>query len=506
MGTTADKLNKLLETKQAIKQAIIDKGVDVSDDTVFADYPSKIASIESGSGEGGGGGDPYYEQLFNQRTDNGTNMKYLFHDCTASQLDLSKLDTSNMQQMSYMFYGCNNLTSLDVSNLNTSQVTEMYYLFCGCNSLNEIIGLNNWNTTNVTAMDSTFYNSGVSSLDLTGWNVSNVYTFGSMFSSCNNLAYLNLAGWDTNNVTNMAYMFSYTQSGSLTKIDLSSFNTKKLTNAYGMFNWCVCLQELDIRNFELVHEDGTQAEIWSMLEGCNELHTLRLDNCSNATISKIINESGIPQDQAYINGEYVTRKIYCKAEAAEGLTLPPGWAWEIVEPEEEANPREIIWRTTNTKLYDEDEGALYFNGLCLWCNGSQVPEEDIVVLETDDQGIMTCSYTSDSDITSVQFSDGYPLTEPGLVEVIQLDTSKVTDMGMMFMDCNNLIRIPDLDVSSAENMSLMYYNCTSMTGYADPDKYWNNPNPNLWGMAMCFYGCTNLDNYDEIPEIPWIID
>ena len=47
--STADKLNKLLETKQAIKQAIIDKGVDVSDDTVFAEYPTKINAIEGAS-------------------------------------------------------------------------------------------------------------------------------------------------------------------------------------------------------------------------------------------------------------------------------------------------------------------------------------------------------------------------------------------------------------------------------------------------------------------------
>ena len=47
--STADKLNKLLETKQAIKQAIIDKGVDVSDNTVFAEYPAKINAIEGAS-------------------------------------------------------------------------------------------------------------------------------------------------------------------------------------------------------------------------------------------------------------------------------------------------------------------------------------------------------------------------------------------------------------------------------------------------------------------------
>ena len=46
--STADKLNKLLETKEAIKQAIIDKGGTVGD--VFADYPTAIQNIQSGSG------------------------------------------------------------------------------------------------------------------------------------------------------------------------------------------------------------------------------------------------------------------------------------------------------------------------------------------------------------------------------------------------------------------------------------------------------------------------
>ena len=49
MGTTVDKLNKLLQTKAAIKTAIEAKGVTVGD-AKFADYPTKIAAIEGGGG------------------------------------------------------------------------------------------------------------------------------------------------------------------------------------------------------------------------------------------------------------------------------------------------------------------------------------------------------------------------------------------------------------------------------------------------------------------------
>ena len=48
MGTITDKLNKLAETKSAIKTAIVNKGVSISDTDTFASYASKIASISGG--------------------------------------------------------------------------------------------------------------------------------------------------------------------------------------------------------------------------------------------------------------------------------------------------------------------------------------------------------------------------------------------------------------------------------------------------------------------------
>ena len=499
MGPTVEELNKVLNIKKQIKQSIINKGVEITDTTPFADYPNKIDNIpdkykdgynagldkgynngySDGYGAGyeegsanGGGADPFYETMWNYITSDNTDYQYLFYDYKGTELDVSNLDTSKVTDMGRMFYNCWSLTSLDVSGWDTSNVTAMSNMFCNCHLL--------------------------TSIDVSNFDTSKVTDMGLMFGCCYNLPLLDVSGWDTSKVTAMSNTFWKCQS--LTSLDVSGWDTSKVTAMGSMFDKCTSLTTLDVSNFDMTKVTNTS----NMFNSCTSLHTLYLDNCSNDTISKIISSKGFPTNAI----EGVTRTIYCKEENAAGLTAPNNWVFEYidkVEEPEEANPREIIWRTTNTKLYDED-GTLYFNGLYLECNGSQVPEGNITVLETDDQGIMTCSYTSDSDITSVQFSDGYLLAKPGLVEVIQLDTSKVTDMGNMFMNCNNLIRIPDLDVSSAENMSLMYYNCTSMTGYADPDKYWNNPNPNLWGMAMCFYGCTNLDNYDEIPEIPWIID
>ena len=47
MGTTADKLQKIIDAKQSIKQALINKGVPISDSLPFSNYASKIEEIQN---------------------------------------------------------------------------------------------------------------------------------------------------------------------------------------------------------------------------------------------------------------------------------------------------------------------------------------------------------------------------------------------------------------------------------------------------------------------------
>jgi hypothetical protein len=68
-----------------------------------------------------------------------------------------------------------------------------------------------------------------------------------------------------------------------------------------------------------------------MFYDCNKLHKLRLDNCSNATINKIITSYGFPTNAI----TDVTRKIYCKKAEAAGLTAPKNWVFEFVDQQGE---------------------------------------------------------------------------------------------------------------------------------------------------------------------------
>ena len=48
-------------------------------------------------------------------------------------------DTSNVTNMSYMFYNCRSLTKLDLSSFNTSKLVNMSKMFYGCDALKNLV-------------------------------------------------------------------------------------------------------------------------------------------------------------------------------------------------------------------------------------------------------------------------------------------------------------------------------------------------------------------------------
>ena len=63
-----------------------------------------------------------------------------------------------------------------------------------------------------------------------------------MFDHCDNIRYLNVSSFDTSKVTNMCAMFGWNPN--LTTLDLSSFNTSSVTNMSGMFINCSKLKTI----------------------------------------------------------------------------------------------------------------------------------------------------------------------------------------------------------------------------------------------------------------------
>ena len=168
---------------------------------------------------------------------------------------LEMLDTSNVTDMSFMFYSCGRYSqvfTLDLgNNFDTSNVTNMSYMFYSCGNESAVFTLDlgeNFDTSNVTDMHYMFSSCGVCSqvftLDLGDkFNTSKVTDMKEMFRSCGSaskLFTLNLGDkFDTSNVADMRLMFHGCgiQSSAFTTLDLSKFtvgaNTKLDKFAYG---------------------------------------------------------------------------------------------------------------------------------------------------------------------------------------------------------------------------------------------------------------------------------
>ena len=68
-----------------------------------------------------------------------TDMSYMFYKCSSlKELDLSKFDTKKVTKMSFMFFECSSLMKLDLSNFNTDNVTYMSCMFDKCSSLHTV--------------------------------------------------------------------------------------------------------------------------------------------------------------------------------------------------------------------------------------------------------------------------------------------------------------------------------------------------------------------------------
>ncbi len=149
------------------------------------------------------------EGIENLNTSNVTDMSCMFWGCESlTSLDVSNFNTSNVTDMSGMFFECYNLKSLDVSNFNTSNVTDMSYMFRGCESLT-ILDVSNFNTSNVTNMVGMFWGcKSLTSLDVSNFNTSNVTDMSKMFYNCANLKTIYAgAGWIIGKDTDSEGMF-----------------------------------------------------------------------------------------------------------------------------------------------------------------------------------------------------------------------------------------------------------------------------------------------------------
>ena len=187
-------------------------------------------------------------------------MSGMFANSNATLVDLSSFNTSNVTNMSGMFYGTGIVTKLydrDLNynvdnfnlisnlnnNLNNYKIMQLYTLA----TTNGILDLSNFDTSNVINMSNMFYYNRVTNLDLSSFDTSNVTDMSGMFS-WSAATSLDLSSFDTSNVTIMIGMFSGSKA---TSLDLSNFDTSNVTSVDSMFCNAACIDTIDISHFDL---------------------------------------------------------------------------------------------------------------------------------------------------------------------------------------------------------------------------------------------------------------
>ncbi|MBR4314834.1 MAG: BspA family leucine-rich repeat surface protein [Lachnospiraceae bacterium] len=105
-------------------------------------------------------------------------------------------------------------------------------------------------------------------VDLTRFDTSRVTSFESMFEDCISLDFIDISRFNTTNVENISSMFSYCLS--MKDLDLTSFDTSKVTNMSKAFANCSGLESVNLTSFAV--KDVTNLNL--LFDGCENLKTI----------------------------------------------------------------------------------------------------------------------------------------------------------------------------------------------------------------------------------------
>ncbi len=424
-----------------------------------------------------------------------TNMSNMFYNCCSlTSLDISHFDTSNVTDMNQMFYDCGNLSSLDLSNFNTSQVSNMSYLFAYCHNINSL-DVSHFDTSNVTDMNRMFTGcEALTNLDVSNFNTSKVSDMSYMFSDCVNLGSLDVSHFNTSNVTDMNNMFSYCTN--LESLDISGFDFNKVTDTSYMFAECCLLANLNITSFDFDNISNTEC----MFERCLAFGGYALLDSGTGTLTF---KYGFKPSSEYFDTDDTGGDV-------------PGWYQFQVKKVifdssyAKARPRNTAQWFYCQESLTEITGMQYFNtsevtNMFRMFSGCSLTEFDLSHFNTSIVWNMSrmfegCNFTSldlsHFDTGCVKWMNQMFSSCPNLssLDLSHFDTSNVADMGWMFMGCENLtsLDMSHFDTSNVTNMSGMFSDCKSLTSL--DLSHFNTSN--VTNMSGMFSGCESLTSLD----------
>ena len=512
MGTITDKLNKLAETKSAIKTAIVNKGVAVSDSDTFASYASKIASISGGGSshefdftvigydeeecreanevanimiasgytvEDINKSIDYSIQLYTGSTYeliSSNNIQVYFYPKKSGNLYLYNFICKYIPKASYSnnpngtpiikvgtplnldtlssfsFGSCTSL--IDIPQLDTSNFTSLSAMFSGCTSLNvnkEVI----FNAAKATSTQNMFNKSGYIK-KVTFTNTSGVTDFRDMFyySRVNEVSGIDFTNKEVSDYANsLPFSYSYIQTIS---------NVKTPENTKYLFR--------DARNLKNIYNLDTSntTNFEEMFYECRSLKQISEIDTSKGTkfsymFYRCYNITSIPQLDTSNGINFGNMFEDCqRLESIPELNAPNGTNFSQMFVGCKA--------LKSASLSDTSKGTnfSYMFKNCTSLESASLPN------------------TSSGTNFSQMFYNCNSLNS-----IILQNTSSGTNFNNMFYGCSSLTSIPQLDTSNGTDLNDMFYSCTNLNKITSISLKSLNTN----------IGYTYFNSYTEAPSI-----
>ena len=410
-----------------------------------------------------------------------------FYGCTdlTTIEGIEYLNTTNVTDMSGMFWGCVALTTLDVSKFDTKNVTNMSNMFHWCFVLTTL-DVSNFDTQNVTNMSNMFYNChALTTLNVSNFDTQNVTNMSNMFTDCSALTTLDVSNFDTKNVTDMSWMFSFNPA--LTTIYASDkFVTTACEKGQNMFKDCTNLVGAVSYDKNKVGKEMANYTTGYFTDIASK------EAESYAVFDEATNTLTFKHDTKKPDGAFALN---------EGENLP---GWYKFDDNNHSHNANIIKKVIFDASFANARPTSCYN----WFYGCTdlTTIEGIEYLNTENVTNMSWMFSECSALTTLDVSNfdtknvmemSYMFgscTKLKTLDVSSFNTQNVTDMNWMFSYCSVLttLDLSNFDTKNVTDMSGMFSNCSALTTL-DLSSF---ETQNVTDMSRMFNDCSALTTLD----------
>ena len=352
---------------------------------------------------------------------------------------LGNLNTTNVTDMTWMFYECPSLVNLDIENLKTENVTGMTAMFYDCKKLK--------------------------SLDLSGFRTEKVTLMGEMFKGCYDLEELNLSSFNTSLVEYMRLMF-YGASKLSTIYVSELFSTAKLKDSGNMFYGCYKLPNFssDTDATRAHYGEGgyftylppyvTACVVYDTKSKVLSFRKFGATGENEKVVANLYNPSG---NANWFNGESDTCSWPDEIKNATSVVIDPSFKTYAIPTCENMfwgfQALKSIKGLENLNMSNVENMNYMFYGC------SALESIDVSGLNSANVTNMNYTFCGCSSLTSIDLTN--------------FNTAKVTDMSKMFSGCSSLT---SLDLSSFDTGNVSFFDemmsyCSNLTTVYVSDKF-----------------------------------